>query len=213
MLRNVADQMRVAHPAVKRGARLLFLDDPTGSNDLDLMYMARMVYLDPTLVVRRLKAERPPDPKLVASYDYVFDYRFGRFFPSVQPRPEGPQPAIAVESGQLGLYHQGWERVTAANPARRGEFLIAMVTDLGDTRPPVPHGQPFPKEPLLEVAGPVTVRVGQKLVDVVVKIGWPEQVDRYRLDFQIPHDIQPGDVPVVISTDVATGPAIDIPVR
>lgn len=213
MLRNVADQMRLVHPTVKPGATLLFIDDPIGANDLDLLFLSRMVYRDRTLLVNRTKAVRPIDPKLVASSDYIFDYRLGRFFPSVQPRPQGPQPAIAFEWGQLGVFHQGWERVTARSPARRGELVIAMVTDLGETRPPVAPGQPFPKEPLLDVAGPVVVRVAGKPAQIAVKIGWPEQLNRYRLDFEIPQDTPAGLAPVVISNGAQAGPAVDIPVK
>ena len=118
ILRNVADQMRLVHPTVKPAARLLFINDPMGSNDLDMVFLAQMVYRDQTLRVNRTKGERSIDSKLIASSDYIFDYRSGRFFPSVQPRPQGPQPAIAFEWGQLGVFHQGWERVTAHSPAR-----------------------------------------------------------------------------------------------
>ncbi len=213
MLRNVADQMRLVHPTVKPGSRLLFIDDPIGANDLDLRFLAQMVYRDPTLLVTRTKAVPPIDPTLIASSDYIFDYRLGRFFPSVQPRAQGPQPAIVFEWGQPSVFHQGWERVTTRRPARKGELVIAMVTDLGDTRPPVAPGQPFPKEPLLEIAGPVDVRVAGKSAPIAVKIGWPEQVNRYRLDFRIPQDVLIGLAPVVISAGAVSGPAVDIPIE
>jgi hypothetical protein len=214
MLRNVADQMRVVHPTVNRGSRLLFIDDPMGANDLDLMFLARMIYRDQNLETKRIKSNGPLDSKVTASADYIFDYRFGRFFPSVQPRPEGPQPAIAFEWGKPNIYHEDWQRITADSPAQRGELVIAMVTDLGETRPPVPPGKPFPKEPLLDVAGPVDVRIaGKPTPRIAVEIGWPEQMNRYRLDFQIPKDIPAGSAPVVISTSAASGPAIDIPVK
>jgi len=213
MLRNVADQIRLVHPTVKPGARLLFIDDPIGSHDLDLLFLARMLYRDRTLLVSRTRALRSIDPALIASSDYIFDYRLGRFFPSVQPRPEGPQPAIAFEWGQPGVFHQGWERITDRSPAHRGEVVIAMVTDLGETRPPVAPGQPFPKEPLLDVVGPVEVRVAGKPAQIAVKIGWPEQLNRYRVDFEIPQDTPAGLAPVVISNGVQSGPAVDIPVK
>jgi hypothetical protein len=213
MIRHVADQIRLAHPSVKSGARLLFIDDPLGGDDWDLIFLARMIYRDPALVVKRSKTEHSLDPKLVASADYIFDYRFGRFWPSVQPERQGPQPAIAFEWGQLEVFHQGWERVSARTPARRGETVIARVTDLGETKPPVPRGQPFPKEPLLDIAGPVEVRVAHKTAPISVHVGWPEQVNQYRLDFQIPPDIPPGLEPVVISAGGVTGPPIDIPVK
>ena len=213
MIRNVADQMRIVHPTAKHAARLLFINDPMGANDLDVMFLARMIYRDRTLEIHRIKSKGPLDPKVTASTDYIFDYRFGRFFPSVQPRPDGPQPVIAFEWGQPAVYHENWVRVTARSPAHKGETVIAMVTDLGETRPPIPSGQPFPKEPLLEVAGLVEVHVAQNSAPIAVKIGWPEQVNRYRVDFQVPQGIPDGLAPVVISTGAVAGPPIDIPVR
>ena len=213
MLRHAARQMRLTHPVVKHGARLLFIDDPVRGTDLDLRFLAQMVYRDPTLSVQRLKADGPLDPNLISSSDYIFHYRSGRFFPSVQTQPEGPQPVIALEWGQLAVFHQGWERITARSPARKGELIIAQVTDLGQTKPPVPPGQPFPKEPLLEIAGPVQVKVAGQAAHIAVKIGWPEQVNRYRLDFQIPENIRPGPASVVISSGAVSGPAVEIPVK
>ena len=213
MLRNVADQVRLAHPQVKPGARLLFIDDPMGPNNLDLMFLARMVYRDPTLEVNRAKTPPSLDPKLAASSDYIFDYRFGRFFPSVLTQSERLEPGIAFEWGHPAVYHEGWARVTTRSPARKGELVIAMVTDLGDTRPPVAPGQPFPKEPLLQIAGPVDVRVAGNPAPIAVKIGWPEQVNRYRLDFRIPQETPIGLAPVVISAGAVSGPAVDIPIE
>jgi hypothetical protein len=204
-LRSVADQMRRLHPTVRPGSRLLFVNDPLGPNDLDLMFLVRLVYRDQSLVVDR--------SELAASYDYIFDYRQGRFFSSVQPRPAGPQPQIVFERGQLALFHQGWERVTGANPAQPGEVVIAMASDLGATTPAVPPGQPFPKDPLSDVASPIEVRVAGQSAEVSIKIGWPERVNQYRLDFRMPRKLPQVAAEVVIASGGVNGPAVEIPVR
>ena len=213
LLRSVADGIRRAHPSVRPGARLLFLDDPLGPNGLDLTFLVQLLYHDPTLVVDRLRTGQPLDTKLIASYEFVFDYRLGRFYTSFEARPLRPQPALAFEWGQLAVFHKDWSHVTQRDPARPGETVIAMATDLGDTRPAVPHGQAFPKDPLLEVASPVQVHVARLPADVSLKIGWPEHVNRFRVDFRIPEDVPLGDADVVISTRDATGPGVSIPVR
>jgi hypothetical protein len=212
-LRRVVDQMRRLRPVVRPSSRLLFVNDPLGPNDLDLMFLVRLAYRDATLVVGRMKAERSVDEKVVASYDYVFDYRQGRFYSSVQHRLAGPQPEIVFEWGQLGVFHQGWERVTEASPAKAGEVVIAMVTDLGETKPPVPPGQPFPKAPFADVTSPVEVRVGGQPAEVTIKFGWPDQVNRYRVDFRIPERVQHGEAAVVIAVRDVTGPPVEMPVQ
>jgi len=178
------------------------------------MFLVRLSYRDDTLEVERAKTmEHPPDAKEIASYDYVFDYRLGRFFTSPQPRPQGPEPAITFEWGQADVFHSDFKRVTRQSPARPGEVVISMVKDLGDTLPSVPPGQPFPQDPLLDVAGPVSVRVGGQPVEVVRKIGWPEKVNNYRLDFPIPKSARPGEVGVEITASNVAGPAVMIPVE
>ena len=88
-----------------------------------------------------------------------------------------------------------------------------MAKDLGDTRPSIPHGQPFPQDPLLDVAGPVSVRVGGQTVEVVRQIGWPQKINSYRLDFRIPKNARAGNVGVEITALNVTGPAVLIPVQ
>ena len=179
-----------------------------------MTFLTRLSYRDDSLQVDRAKAmKHPPDAKEIASYDYVFDYRLGRFFTSPQPRPQGVEPAITFEFGQPDVFHSDFQRVTRQSPARPGEVVISMVKDLGDTRPSVPPGQPFPEDPLLNVAAPVSVIVGGQPVEVVRKIGWPEKVNRYRLDFRIPKDARPGEVGVEITASNVAGPAVMILVQ
>ncbi len=211
MLRSLSDQMHRAHPTVRHGARLLFVNDPIRPNTFDMMFLTRLAYGDTSLVVDRVQAQQTPDAKLLAAYDYVFDYRLGRFFTTIQSQAVGP--AIVFEWGQLGVFHRDWVRVTAQKPAKAGEVLIAMVSDLGDTKPAIPRGQAFPKEPLLDVAGPVEVRVAGEPVEIVLKIGWPEQVNRYRVDFRVPVKVGRGEIGVVISAGGVAGPEVGVPVN
>lgn len=90
---------------------------------------------------------------------------------------------------------------------------MSMVADLGDTKPPVPHDRPFPARALLEVVSRVDVRVGGQPAEVLLKIGWPEQVNRYRVDFRIPGNVRPGTPAVEITCRAATGPPTPIAVE
>ena len=180
------------------------------------MFLVLLSYGDDTLRVDVAKTmQHPPGAEEIAAYDYVFDYRLGRFFTSPQPRPQGPEPAITFERGQPEVFHSGFKPVTRQKPARPGEVVISMVKvkDLGETRPSVPPGQPFPKDPLVDVVAPVSVRVGGQPVEVLRQIGWPQTVNRYRLDFRIPKNARPGEVGVEITASNVAGPAVTIPVE
>ena len=60
-------------PTAKRGARLLFLEDPYDKEEWDLMLAARLLYRDETLFVERQKRIATLlSPEEIATYDVVF---------------------------------------------------------------------------------------------------------------------------------------------
>jgi uncharacterized protein (TIGR03437 family) len=176
-----------------------------------MSFLVHLSYQDPSLAVDRAKAMKPPpNPEKIASYDYLFDYRLGSFYTSPQPRPQGPEPAIEFQWGWPAVFHSSFIQVTPENPAKPDEDLIAMVAGLGETRPPTPPGQPFPKDPLLHVVAPVIVHIGGKPAKVAVKVGWPEMIDAYRIDFRMPKDIGHGETAAQITANGVTGPEVRI---
>jgi hypothetical protein len=212
-LRAIAAQIHKLRPALRKGARVVFLDDPI-EDPWRMMFLMRMSYRDNDLVIDNVRhMGRPFAQSEIASYDYVFDYLHGRFFTSPQPRPQGPQPEIVYEAGYPAVFHTDWTRVTPRAPAKPGETLISMVQDLGDTTPAVPHDKPYPSDPLVEVAAPFEVRVDGQPVEVLTKIGWPNHINRYRVDFRIPNNAKPGEPQVVISSGPNTGLSTPILVR
>jgi uncharacterized protein (TIGR03437 family) len=146
----------------------------------------------------------------IASYDGVFDYRLGRIFSSVEQRPRGLEPAVFFDWGRPQLFHSDWTRIERRHPVKRGERIISVMVDLGDTKPPVSSNQPFPNSPLLEVASPVEVRVDGQPAEVLLKIGMPGEVNRYRVDFQLPKDVRPGAQLVEVTCRGLTGPPTQI---
>ncbi len=175
-----------------------------------MLILMRLVYRDVDLQVDSARfMDVAPDAKKIASYDYVFDYRRGRFYSSPLPEPNGPEPTTLYNWGRPGLFHLNWTRVTNRHPAHRSELIISMAADLGDTNPPVALGQPFPRD-LLDVAAPVEVEIDGKPADVLRKIGWPETVNQYRVDFRIPPTAARGKRPLTIACRGVTGPPVDI---
>jgi uncharacterized protein (TIGR03437 family) len=114
-----------------------------------------------------------------------------------------------ANSGSAVVYHADSTPVAAANPAKSGEVLIAMVKGLGPTQPGVDPGQPFPDfpaNPLQPVTAPVGVTVNQQAAEVITAIGWPGLVDTHRVDFRMPSGIVPGQASIRLSSAWITGP-------
>jgi hypothetical protein len=206
-------QLHDLRPILRPRSRILFLDDPT-DDIYRMQFLLHLSYQDPSFLVARAKTMNPfPDADKIASYDYVFDYRVGHFFNSAQRRPVGPEPVIEFEWGKPAVFHSGFVPVTPQNPAKPDEVILAMVSDLGETVPPTPLNQPFSQNPLVDVAGPVAIRMGGKPARVVLKIGWPEKINMYRVDFHVPKDIGHGEAATQVSAGGVTGPEVMIPVE
>lgn len=212
-LRLIANQIHHLRPTLRRGSRSLFLHDPI-DEPWRIQFLIRMSYRDDTLEIDRVKyMEKPPGPSDIASYDYVFDYRHGRFYGSPLPPITGPQPEIVYEYGYPAVYHGDWTHVTPRAPASPGEGIICMMQDLGDTNPPVAHDKPFPENPFAKVLSAVEVRMDGHPVEVMQMLGWPGYVNRYRVDFQIPDSVRSGEPEVVVKAGDNTGLPTPIPVE
>jgi hypothetical protein len=111
------------------------------------------------------------------------------------------------------LLHPDFSPVTAENPARKGESLIAAATDLGPTVPGVEPGAAFPTETFQEVAAPVQVVVNGAAAPALVQIGWPGASATYRIDFRIPDDAPSGTARVGLVSGWIPGPEMEIPVQ
>jgi hypothetical protein len=78
--RNTVAQLHAVAPVIRPGSRLLFLNDPIAADHWALFFMVRLSYDDRNVQVSRAKEmKQPPSDQEMASYDYVFDYRDGRF--------------------------------------------------------------------------------------------------------------------------------------
>ncbi len=207
--RSLAKQMLALHPSLPKGARVLFLDPPF-DRDQDAWFLFQLLYRDRDLAVDRVKSAAADRSKF-ASYDAAVSYRNGRLRPAQQA--DQPEPAIVFEMGRPQIFHSDFTLVTLQHPARAGEAVIAKATDLGPTDPPVPAGQPFPNEPLLPIAGPVQVRIDGRLVESWDKIGWPQTINEYRVDFKIPKPVRASTVSIDVAAGGIRGPAVSIPVR
>jgi hypothetical protein len=211
---EVARQLLELYPSLPRGSRLLFLDDPIKPDREDLIFIVRLRYGNDSITVRRMKqmGHRPADEE-IAQYDHVFDYKAGHFVELSRPWTSTVTPMLFRTPEGAGVYHRDWEPVSARKPARRGEFVISKAVDLGETTPAVPAGQPFPGHPFAQLSAKVEVRVNGIPADVDTRLGWPAEVNVYRVDFKVPEAVRPGMAKVEVTASGVTGPPSYIPVK
>ncbi len=70
---RLTEKMRRDYPVLKPGAKILFVDEPSG-NQYDLMFILRLLYHDPLIEVTRLNGnvEVQPDHSRPLEFDHVF---------------------------------------------------------------------------------------------------------------------------------------------
>jgi len=123
------------------------------------------------------------------------------------------RPEIVATTTGPAIFHADFSPVTAAKPAKAGEVLIARATGLGPTVPGVDPGQPFPSDAIQQVNSPLAVTVNGKPAEVINGIGWPGQVDTYRVDFRVPDSITPGMASIQLTAAWIAGSSVTIPVQ
>jgi uncharacterized protein (TIGR03437 family) len=123
-------------------------------------------------------------------------------------------PAFLGSDSTPAIYHTDFSPVTAANPAKSGEVLIARATNLGFTTPATNPGDPFPSSSdYREVAAPVELIVDGHTQDAINRIGWPGETNVYRIDFSVPAGTPSGMISVQLRASGIAGPTVSIPVQ
>jgi uncharacterized protein (TIGR03437 family) len=112
------------------------------------------------------------------------------------------------------VWHSDFTPVTAASPAVADETLIAVARGLGPTRPGVDPGAPFPlNAPVQVVNSPVSVTVGEAVVDTINQIGWPGQQNLFRVDFRMPTSSVGPTATLRLTAAWISGPEFVIPAQ
>jgi hypothetical protein len=122
------------------------------------------------------------------------------------------QPQIATTASGPAVTHAiDFTPVSASKPAAPGENLALFASGLGPTRPGVDRGQPFPTTPLAVVNSPVTVNGVS--AQVLGAVGFPNAVDGYQVNFQIPKGTTKGMALVRVSAAWIAGATVNIPIQ
>ena len=78
LIREFQRQVTALHPAVRRGTRILFLDDPFDAVEWTPSSLLQLYYRDPDLESDRYKMPEQRAASVGKTYDIVFDYRQDR---------------------------------------------------------------------------------------------------------------------------------------
>ena len=157
-------------------------------------------------------SSRPTEQQL-ATYDHVFDFRGGHLFELARPWQPGPSPAVIIELGRPQVFHDGFVPVTTKQPALPGESLITRAFDLGETNPRRGADEPFPRNPFAKVTAKIDVRVNGAHAETGAEIGWPGEINRYRVDIIVPKNTAAGMAKMTITAGGVTGPPVEFPVQ
>ncbi len=76
-MHDLLQQMTKQFPAIPRGSRILFVDDPFRREDWGLSFLLRLQYNDADLLVARTKAMPNDHPLSTQGFQYVLTYRGG----------------------------------------------------------------------------------------------------------------------------------------
>jgi hypothetical protein len=123
------------------------------------------------------------------------------------------RPEVVSDSSGPIIYHADFRRVTAENPAVKGEVLILQARGLGPTRPSLSPGETFPADASYIVNSPMEAAIGGQTVEVINKVGWPGTSNLYRVDVRVPDGIPAGPTSLVLTVAAIPGPAAVFPIR
>jgi hypothetical protein len=75
--RETTEDLSGLLPVLRRGARILFVDDPFPKDSYFLLFTTRLFYRDMTLDIERTQTQSAP-PSEYSPYDVVFEFRGSR---------------------------------------------------------------------------------------------------------------------------------------
>ena len=122
---------------------------------------------------------------------------------------------LGMSVGIFTVVHAaGFQPVTAANPARAGEYLAVYATGLGLTAPPLEDGRPgASQEPLQRTVAATLLTLGNRLLAVSYSGLAPGLVGVYQVNFQVPPDFPAGRARLVLLVGGTASPPVEIETR
>jgi uncharacterized protein (TIGR03437 family) len=124
-------------------------------------------------------------------------------------------PALAAfpDGGVIAQHWADSSLITAASPARPGEYIVLYLVGMGPTDYPVATGAASPVNPLARVISAPVVTLGGNPVQTLFAGLTPGSVGLYQIDLQVPNVPVDGNLILTVSQGGAVGNATILPVR
>ncbi len=129
-------------------------------------------------------------------------------------------PVLATQPGLLAFadtkviaQDENFALISAANPAKRGKFIVLYLVGMGVTSPAVESGGVSPGQPLAAAAARPQVTLGGKQMQILFAGMTPSVVGLYQINVVIPTDATPGDLPLVVRQGTSESNEVIVPVQ
>jgi uncharacterized protein (TIGR03437 family) len=122
-------------------------------------------------------------------------------------------PALAsLPTGAIIAEHADYSLVSTDSPAKPGETILIYLSGLGATDTPVGSGAASPFSPLAHALIAPSVLLNGQSAPVIFYGLSPGMVGLYQINFQVPPDTAPGDLPLVVNQSGAASNTAVLPV-
>jgi uncharacterized protein (TIGR03437 family) len=112
---------------------------------------------------------------------------------TIQMAPAGPGIAANPDTTIIAQHAADFSLVTAASPAKPGEFIVLYIAGMGATDTPVASGAGAPLNPLANTSPPPTLTIDSVSVPVAFSGLTPGLVGLYQIDVQLPAGLSNGN--------------------
>jgi uncharacterized protein (TIGR03437 family) len=131
----------------------------------------------------------------------------------IQLSPAAPGLAAFPDGGVIAQHWLDSSLITAASPARPGEYIVLYLVGMGQTDNPVASGAASPLDPLSRVLSPPVVTLGGNSVPTLLFAGLtPGSVGLYQIDLQVPDVPVAGNLTLTVSQVGAVSNTTILPV-
>jgi uncharacterized protein (TIGR03437 family) len=132
---------------------------------------------------------------------------------TIQLAPATPGLAAFFDGGAIAQHWVDSSLVSAASPARPGEYLVLYLVGMGQTDYPAASGAASPGNPLARVTSAPVVMLGSSPASVLFAGLSPGSVGLYQIDIQVPNVPVDGNLTLMVIQGGVVSNVTVLPVR
>jgi len=131
---------------------------------------------------------------------------------TIQLSPTTPGLAAFPDGSVIAQHWVDSSLITAASPARPGEYIVLYLVGMGQTDYPMGAGAASPVNPLARVISPPVVTLGGNPVPTLFAGLTPGSVGLYQIDLQVPDVSVDGNLTLTVSQNGVASNTTIVPV-